>query len=109
MENVETVDQIKTRVIGIDIRIKRTTIALVDIRGEIVAQDHFATSDYADLNDYITALSENIFALVEENGGYESARKRTKRICQMSLRRTRTKSQVPTSKMMRMTTKTTSD
>ena len=74
VEAVESVDQIKTRVVGIDIRIERTTIALVDIRGEIVAQDHFATSDYPDVNDYVTALSENIFALLEENGGYESVR-----------------------------------
>ena len=73
-EPVEAVDQIKTRVVGIDIRIEKTTIALVDIRGDILAQDHFATSDYPDVNDFVTALSENIFALVEENGGYESVR-----------------------------------
>ena len=35
VEAVESVDQIKTRVVGIDIRIERTTIALVDIRGAI--------------------------------------------------------------------------
>ena len=32
METVESVDKIKTRVVGIDIRIEKTTIALVDIR-----------------------------------------------------------------------------
>ena len=74
MEAVESVDKIKTRVVGIDIRIEKTTIALVDIRGDIVAQDYFPTSDYPDVNDYLTALSENIFALLEENGGYESVR-----------------------------------
>ena len=74
MEAVESVDKIKTRVVGVDIRIDKTTIAVVDIRGEIVAQDHFPTSDYPDVNDYVTALSENIFALLEENGGYESVR-----------------------------------
>ena len=74
METVESVDKIKTRVVGIDIRIEKTTIALVDIRGDIVAQDYFPTSDYPDVNDYLTALSENIFALLEENGGYESVR-----------------------------------
>jgi glucokinase len=74
MEAVESVDKIKTRVVGIDIRIEKTTIALVDIRGDIVAQDHFPTSDYPDVNDFLTALSENIFALLEENGGYESVR-----------------------------------
>ena len=65
----ESVDKIKTRVIGIDIRVDRTTYAVVDIRGEIVAQDYFLTTDYADLNDYIGALSEKVMALAEENGG----------------------------------------
>lgn len=74
MEGVESVDQIKTRVVGVDIRLERTTYALVDIRGEIVAQDHFVTTDYPDINDYVSALSENIITLVEENGGYESVR-----------------------------------
>ena len=72
---VESVDKIKTRVIGIDIRVERTTYAVVDIRGEIVAQDYFLTSDYADdLNEYIGALSEKVIALAEENGGYDTIR-----------------------------------
>ena len=33
MDTVESVDKIKTRVIGIDIRVKKTTFAVVDIRG----------------------------------------------------------------------------
>ena len=74
MEGVESVDQIKTRVVGVDIRLERTTYALVDIRGEIVAQDHFVTTNYPDINDYVSALCENIITLVEENGGYESVR-----------------------------------
>ena len=74
IEAIESIDKIKTRVVGIDIRIERTTLAVVDIRGEIVAQDYFATTDYPDVNDYVTALSENVFALLEENGGYESVR-----------------------------------
>ena len=71
---VETVDKIKTRVVGIDIRVDRTTYAVVDIRGEIVAQDYFLTSDYMDINEYVTALCERVVALVEENGGYETIR-----------------------------------
>ena len=70
----ESVDKIKTRVIGIDMRVDRTTYAVVDIRGEIVAQDYFLTADYADINDYIGALSEKVIALAEENGGYEMIR-----------------------------------
>ncbi len=72
--SVESVDKIKTRVIGIDIRVDRTTFAVVDIRGEIVAQDYFLTSDYAEVNDYIGALSEKVIALAEENGGYDTIR-----------------------------------
>lgn len=74
METVESIDKIKTRVVGIDIRVKKTTFAVVDIRGDIVAQDHFATSDYPDVNDFATALSERVITLVEENGGYETIR-----------------------------------
>ena len=72
--NTETVDKIKTRVVGIDIRVEKTTFAVVDIRGEIIAQDHFSTLDYKDVNDYINALCEKVVTLVEENGGYEKIR-----------------------------------
>ena len=72
--NTETVDKIKTRVVGIDIRVEKTTFAVVDIRGEIIAQDHFSTLDYKDINDYINALCEKVLTLVEENGGYEKIR-----------------------------------
>jgi len=73
-EGVETVDKIKTRVVGVDIRLERTSYAVVDMRGDIIAQDHFSTLDYPDVNDYVTALSEKVLMLVEENGGYESIR-----------------------------------
>jgi len=71
---MEEVDQIKTRVIGIDIREYRTTYAIVDIRGEIIAQDHFRTLDYPEISDYVNALSERVLTLIEENGGYETIR-----------------------------------
>ena len=70
----ETIDKIKTRVVGIDIRVDRTTYAVVDIRGEIVAQDYFLTSDYNDINEYVATLSDKVVALVEENGGYDMIR-----------------------------------
>jgi len=73
-EGVETVDKIKTRVVGIDIRLSRTTFAVVDVRGDIIAQDHISTMDYPDVNDFATALSEKVLMLVEENGGFESIR-----------------------------------
>lgn len=71
---MEETDQIKTRVVGIDIRENRTTYAIVNIRGEIVAQDYFRTSDYAEISEYITALTEHVLTLIEENGGYETIR-----------------------------------
>ena len=71
---MEEVDQIKTRVVGVDIREVKTTYALVDIRGEIISMDYFMTMDYPDVSDYVTALSEKIITLVEENGGYEKVR-----------------------------------
>lgn len=74
MKLEEEVDRIKTRVVGIDIREKKTTYAVINIRGEILAQDHFQTMDYPNVADYVSALSEKVIALVEENGGYETIR-----------------------------------
>lgn len=71
---MEEIDQIKTRVVGVDIREVKTTNALVDIRGEIIAMDYFMTMDYPDVSDFVTVLSERIIQLVEENGGYEKVR-----------------------------------
>ena len=71
---MEEVDEIKTRVVGVDIRETRTTYAVVNIRGEILAQDHFRTSDYPEISVYVSALSEKILTIIEENGGYESVR-----------------------------------
>lgn len=71
---MEDIEQIKTRVVGVDIRDKRTTYALVDIRGEIIAMDYFDTMDYPDISDFVSVLSEKIIMLVEENGGYDKVR-----------------------------------
>jgi glucokinase len=71
---MEAVDRIKTRVVGIDVRETKTTYALVDVRGEIIAQDYFSTADYPNVSDFVTELSERIVMLVEENGGYEQVR-----------------------------------
>jgi glucokinase len=46
----------------------------VDIRGNILAEEHFLTSDYPDVNNFVTALSDKIVTLVEANGGYETIR-----------------------------------
>lgn len=65
---------IKSRVVGVDISIKHTTFAIVDIRGIIFARDQFPTSEYLNVNDFVTALSERIIMLAEENGGYDKIR-----------------------------------
>lgn len=71
---MEEVDHIKTRVVGIDIREGRTTYAVVNIRGEILAQDYFLTSKFPDVASYVTELSDCVLAMIEEHGGYETVR-----------------------------------
>ena len=66
--------QIKTKVVGVDISNERTTYAIVDIRGNIIAEDYFLTSDYPDVNNFVKDLSDKIVNLVEANGGYETIR-----------------------------------
>ena len=65
---------IKTRVVGVDISNERTTYAVVDIRGNILAEESFMTGDYPDVNNFVTARSDKIVTLVEANGGYETIR-----------------------------------
>lgn len=65
---------IKTKVVGVDISNERTTYAIVDIRGNIIAEESFDTALYRDVNSFVTVLSEKIVTLVEANGGYETIR-----------------------------------
>ena len=67
-------EEVKSKVIGVDISIERTTYAIVDIRGNILAEDSFVTSDYADANEYVTVLSERLYEMMEANGGYGKVR-----------------------------------
>ena len=66
--------QIKTKVVGVDISNESTTYAIVDIRGNILAEEYFLTSDYPDVNNFVTALSDKIVNMVEATGGYETIR-----------------------------------
>ena len=61
-------NNIKTKVVGVDISIESTTYAMVDVRGNILAEDAFPTEDYPDVNNFVTALSEKIVTMVEQNG-----------------------------------------
>lgn len=65
---------IKKRVVGVDISYNATTFAIVDVRGNILAKDHFQTYDYPDVNVFVSVLSERILEMVEANGGYETIR-----------------------------------
>lgn len=65
---------IKTRVVGVDISLERTSIGIIDIRGEIIATDCFITSEHPYIGDYLSVLCEHILNLVEANGGYDSIR-----------------------------------
>ena len=65
---------IKSRVIGVDISNERTTYAIIDIRGNIIAEDSIATDQYPDINQFVKVLSERLVMLMEENGGYDTIR-----------------------------------
>ena len=65
---------VKKRVVGVDISLDKTTYAIVDVRGNILAKDSFPTLDYPEINGFVTALCECIVELVENNGGYECIR-----------------------------------
>jgi len=65
---------LKTKVVGVDISNERTTYAIVDIRGNILAEESIPTSDYPNVDEFVTVLSEKIIMLVEANGGYETIR-----------------------------------
>lgn len=67
-------DSFKTRVVGVDINVEKTTCAVVDIRGDIIATDSFPTNEHPFVGDYASVLGEHILALVQANGGYENIR-----------------------------------
>jgi glucokinase len=62
----------KTRVVGVDISLERTSIGIVDIRGEIIATDCFISSEHPYIGDYLTVLCQHIQNLVDAHGGFES-------------------------------------
>ena len=69
-----THESIKTRVVGVDIQIDTTTLAVIDVRGDILAREEFATGTNPNIGDFSSMLSEHVVSLVEGNGGYESIR-----------------------------------
>lgn len=67
-------NKIKTRVVGVDISNERTTYAVVDLRGNIIAEDSFVTTDYENVNNFVSVICEKILEMVEANGDYETIR-----------------------------------
>ena len=65
---------VKRRAIGVDVGVKTTTLAIVDLRGTIIAKDFMSTTDCQDINSFIEMLTEHIITLAENNGGYETIR-----------------------------------
>ena len=70
MEN----SQKKSRVVGVDVGVATTTYAIVDVRGNIIAQAQFDTRDYPNVESYVAVLCERIIELIQDNGGYETVR-----------------------------------
>jgi len=66
--------KMKSNVVGIDIGIATTTYAVIDLRGNILAQESFDTREYPNIDNYLGVLSEHLVNLVERTCGYENIR-----------------------------------
>ena len=65
---------VKKRVVGVDISLDKTSFAILDVRGNILATDSFPTEDYPEIGAFVAALSDGISNLIEANGGFETIR-----------------------------------
>ncbi len=68
------IDNIKTKVIGVNVKVDKTSCAIVDVRGNISATNSFLTSEYQNISDYVTVLCNHITMLLEESGEIEAIR-----------------------------------
>lgn len=64
----------KTRVVGVGVSLQRTSYAIVDLRGHILAQESFETRKYPRIDDFVSELTSRLLDFMERNGGYESIR-----------------------------------
>lgn len=67
-------EKIKDRVVGVDISLNQTTLAVVDIRGNIIARSSFRTEEYPNITNFVSTLTERIVQLAEDNGGFMEIR-----------------------------------
>jgi glucokinase len=65
---------VKTKVLGVDIGLEKTTYAIVDVRGNILAKDSFQTQDYPNFNTFLSVFCERAINLIMSNGEYEEIR-----------------------------------
>lgn len=64
----------KRRVVGVNIGLDATSYAIVDVRGNVIAQDGFPTLEHPNISEFVTFLSEKLVELMELNGGYDTIR-----------------------------------
>ncbi len=64
----------KNKVIGIEISLKHTTYAAIDVRGNILMSEGFSTTDYPNMNDFISVLCERVVTMMMNNDLLESVR-----------------------------------
>ncbi len=64
----------RKKVVGIEVDVKQTAVAVVDVRGNIIAKNCFATSDYPNINDFVSKLADCVFDLAGTLAGNESIR-----------------------------------
>jgi len=65
---------IKTRVVGVDIGVDKTTFAIIDIRGTVLVKDSFPTTEHPNVNEFVSTLSDHVMQLLEQHGGFNSIR-----------------------------------
>ena len=61
---------IKTRVVGVDIGVDKTTFAIIDIRGTVLVKDSFPTTEHPNVNEFVSTLSDHVMQLLEQHGLY---------------------------------------
>ena len=64
----------KNKVFGGHISLERTIYAIVDIRGDILARDEFPSTDYPNINDFVSVLSERLVDMMLTNNCMEGIR-----------------------------------
>ena len=62
------ISNVKHHVVGVSISPLNTNYAIVDVRGNIIAQENFANTTYDNLDCYVAMLCSRIIELVEQHG-----------------------------------------